>query len=147
MLFIHLRFLTVNLLLIIFAALMPLGVYAGDTEQNTIQANGKGELIVYRKDQDSRRKGVYFNLYVNGQKIGKMKNKRAYQLTLPAGQYTLSSNGKAQSPFQIEVTAGGRVLVKAGIVKKRHYGMSFQRDKLENYAPEALKQLSVTLKE
>lgn len=132
-------------LFVLIVFVVPRLVMASDT--TSVVAGQQGELIIYRKDKNNRRKGVSFNVYVNGQKMGKMKNKRAYQLTLPAGQYTLSSNDKVQRPFQVEVTAGGRALVKAVIVKNRHYGMSFQRDNPENYTPEALKQLAVTFKE
>lgn len=107
----------------------------------------QGELVVYRKDKNNRRKGVYFNLYVNNKKVGKMKHNRAFHLSLKPGKYRLSSNDKTDRHFQVEVLAGHETRVKTGIVKNRHYAMSYQCDDANEYANhQNLKHQKLTLK-
>lgn len=107
----------------------------------------QGELVIYRKDKTNRRKGVYFNLYVNNQKVGKMKNNRAFHLSLPPGEYMLSSNDRTQRRFKVEVLSEHKTRIKIGIVKESHYGMSYKHDKSNEYSSyQNLKHHSLSLK-
>lgn len=124
--------------------MLPSMVSAAESSELVSQ---QGELVIYRKDKTNRRKGVYFNLYVNNQKVGAMKNNRAFHLSLAPGEYTLTSNDKTDRRFQVKVLAGHKTQVKTGIVKNRHYGMSYKHDQSnESSDHQNLKHLKLTLK-
>lgn len=86
-----------------------------------------GELIIYRNDKNSRFKSMYFQVFIEGEKLGKLKNKKAYRQKLTPGLYRITANDSDAKTIQVTIKSGDVHIIKAEVYKKRRYGMRFIR--------------------
>ena len=69
-------------------------------------ATDYGHVVVYRLAGLPANKGVYYRIYVDGQRIAKLKRNTALQLTLPVGRYEIAANDPGEQRVVVDVTAG-----------------------------------------
>ena len=98
--------------------------------------SGHGSVVVYRLAGLPANKGMYYRIYVDGQRIAKLKRNTALQLTLPAGSYEIAANDPDSQRITVEVRAGEASYVQGSIDRN-------WRLQLKQRAPEASQLLSL----
>ena len=94
---------------------------AGTAEQQ--QANvtaaeaDTAKVVIYRPKQTASVKSINYRLYVNGEKLGRLKTSSYQSVDLPAGEHTITVNDKARSEYVFKIEAGETVVVK-GLVSR-----------------------------
>ena len=100
------------------------------------EAAGLGSVVVYRLAGLPANKGMYYRIYVDGQRIAKLKRNTALQLSLPAGSYEIAANDPHEQRVTVEVIAGQTSYVQGRI--DRDWQLQ-----LDQQAPEAGQLLSL----
>ncbi len=81
-------------------------------------ATAYGDIVVYRLAGLPANKGMYYRIYLDGERIAKLKRNTALTLRLPEGRYEIAANDPGEQRLTIEVRAGQTHFVQGSIDRR-----------------------------
>ena len=106
------------------ATLLPVAASADVTSDaahmniNADQNAVMGEVIVFRDKGLSANADMYYRLYVNGERMGKLKRNTAFHMQLPVGEHVIETNDPDETTITVTVNEGRTTFVQASIDKR-----------------------------